>query len=340
LVDGLIEERGKIQLIGKSKTFKSYMALELALCLGTGRDFLGLGVPGPVKVLYIQFEILDHHLHRRIRTLAPEYEPGILQDRLLIRNVRNLSPTPYGLAEIKADLASTRQLDGEAEQGPTEMNSLLKQVDELIAEFNCAVLIVHHDPKGDNSSFDISDHGSGTSNLGRDYDSRIVLLRRDQHTEKDLIEVRFSTRNDKPPNDLVAEFIENRFKITDLIAGTKRKKGFKLLPLEAIVAPLQLILESEKAGMTLREIAKEIESLGGGSGEKGSTGYNKAKNIRDQGPRLSLDGFIEAGKEKLFLDSDFLVVEAPKRGNTPQLRFFHKRHIHNAQDWLTEKTIV
>jgi hypothetical protein len=86
LVDGLLIDKGVFLLAGASKSGKSWLAMDLSLCISNGDSFLGRKTTR-TKVLYIDLESSKHSLQSRIRKIIGE---------------RNVSlPNWYGLQEFK-----------------------------------------------------------------------------------------------------------------------------------------------------------------------------------------------------------------------------------------------
>jgi RecA-family ATPase len=56
ILDGVFETGSRVMLVGSSKTRKSFMAAQLAVCLATGQGFIGIRVPKPRRVLLANLE--------------------------------------------------------------------------------------------------------------------------------------------------------------------------------------------------------------------------------------------------------------------------------------------
>lgn len=57
-------------VVGRPKVGKSWLLLQLAMCLGTGADFLDFEAEAAMAGLYVDPEDTDERLHRRIRTIG------------------------------------------------------------------------------------------------------------------------------------------------------------------------------------------------------------------------------------------------------------------------------
>ncbi|HPC94987.1 MAG TPA: bifunctional DNA primase/polymerase [Sedimentisphaerales bacterium] len=199
----------KVALIGPSKMRKSFFLLQGTLSIASGRDFLGWSVPKPRRVFLVQFEIQQHHFHRRVRRMAAALEltPEILEDRFQIVNGRGLALS--GAAGIEAvkqavlpfspDLICIDPLykiSTGAENAAEDMKTVLGLFDQLAEQTGAAVLYVHHDAKGFSGDRDIRDRGSGSGVLGRDYDACFTLT--PHATEDDAVVVETLLRNYRP----------------------------------------------------------------------------------------------------------------------------------------------
>src|SRR5687767_2559872 len=70
-VEGLIVNGDRMLLYGEPGSFKSWLLLDLGLHLAAGSRWLGhFNIPSPKKVLYIDEEMSQITLKRRMRRLA------------------------------------------------------------------------------------------------------------------------------------------------------------------------------------------------------------------------------------------------------------------------------
>ncbi len=216
-----IFDRGdKVLLVGSSKIRKSFTLLQLGMSLAAGRDFLRWSVPKQRRVVCIQFEIQEHHFHRRVRRMAAGLgiSPQDIGDRLQIVNGRGLGIC--GSAGIEAILNTIRPLapdvilldplykllDGK-ENAAEDLKVALNQFDQMAEATGAAVVYVHHDAKGFAGDRDIRDRGAGSNVLGRDYDAGIILT--PHATEPNIIVVETLLRNYAPKEPFAIQWIEN-----------------------------------------------------------------------------------------------------------------------------------
>lgn len=153
-VEGLILERSLAMLYGPPKSFKTFLALDLALCISTGRPFHGHAVV-PGRVTYVAAE--GHAAETRDRVMAwcreNGVEPGSLEGRfdLVIVGVRldredsikeflTLDQSPRDVTFFDT---LNRNMEGH-ESDTQDMTKVVGGCDRVRRELNTAVVIVHH----------------------------------------------------------------------------------------------------------------------------------------------------------------------------------------------------
>jgi RecA-family ATPase len=229
IVEGLFETGDKVAIIGPSKMRKSFLTLQLALSVASGRDFLGWRVPKPRDVLLVQFEVKGAHYHRRLRHVAEaaQLDPG---NRLQIVNGRGRGLTVAAVQRIAERRRPAlvifdplfRLVTGE-ENAAEGMKPVLLAFDALAETCGAAVTYVHHDGKGDPAERDIRDRGAGSGVLGRDYDAGLTLT---QHRDvPDAVVLATLTRNYPPAPAAVIQWQAGRFVRVDGVAAVAGRPG-------------------------------------------------------------------------------------------------------------------
>lgn len=199
----------KVAIIGSSKMRKSFFLLQGCLSIASGLDFLGWAVPKPRRVFMVQFEIQEHHFHRRVHRMASglNLSTDDLEDRLQIVNARGLALSgepgitaiaeavkPFGPEVICLD--PLYKISTGVENAAEDMKVVLNLFDQLAEQTGAAVIYVHHDSKGFSGDRDIRDRGSGSGVLGRDYDACFTLT--PHATEDDAVVLETLLRNYRP----------------------------------------------------------------------------------------------------------------------------------------------
>lgn len=210
----------KVALIASSKLRKTFFLLMLLLCLAAGKPFLGWRVPKPRRILHIQFEIQDHHFHRRVKRMAKTL--GITSADLGVRfhvlNARGLGISgPEGIEKIGLIAAGTNpeiisfdplyKVATGAENAAEDLKGILNSFDELAKKTGAAIIYVHHDSKGNSGDKDVRDRGAGSNVLGRDYDAAITLTPHAQEPDTAVVETLL--RNYRPQEPFTIQWIED-----------------------------------------------------------------------------------------------------------------------------------
>jgi hypothetical protein len=217
VIEGLFERGDKVAVIGKSKTRKSFLVLQLAFCLVLGIPFMGFCVGRRRRVLLIQLEIKADHMHRRVRNMAHALHVNSV-DGLYIYNGRGAAIDQdaiirWGL-ETKADVIIIDPIYklAPSDESVEPMAAILRMFDAITEATGATVVYVHHDKKGASGDLDLVDRGSGSGVTGRDYDTGMFLT---PHVDGEGVVVEFITRNHPPRGGVVARFEDGCFVVDD-----------------------------------------------------------------------------------------------------------------------------
>jgi len=271
----------KVAFIASSKLRKTFFLLMFLLCVAAGRPFLNWQIPKPRRILHVQFEIQDHHFHRRVKRMAKALGimPGDLGDRFNILNARGLGIAgPEGIAKIGLIAAGINpeiisfdplyKVATGAENTAEDLKGTLNCFDELAKKTGAAILYVHHDAKGNSGDRDVRDRGAGSNVLGRDYDAAITLT--PHATEPEAAVVETLLRNYRPQEPFTILWIEDeetggyRFETRSEISPTKKTSQTKQqAPALSLYLPTSLsILGDEEIEIaTFKEAFKQQTGL-------------------------------------------------------------------------------
>jgi RecA-family ATPase len=97
IVKGLFSMGDKVLCAGESRSFKTWVLVHMCLHVAAGKDWLGMAVPKPRKVLYVDEEMNEATLRRRIKLLAKG--AGIELDNKLEGNLLFLNQQGWRLHE-------------------------------------------------------------------------------------------------------------------------------------------------------------------------------------------------------------------------------------------------
>ena len=221
IVEGVFDVGDKAELIGGSKRRKSFAAIELGLHVATGRNWLGLTIPQRRRVQIVNLELRDSSIWRRIRKACRAHgiDADDLRGWLTVVNARSRGALVRShLVELAArddaelvivDPRYKLQLPGESENAGEGIAEILNLFDR-VAEDGRALLVVHHDAKGDGGDRAIADRGGGSGWAGRDVDARICLTPQKQEPDEASV-VSIMSRNYPPTPDFSIRWEEDRF---------------------------------------------------------------------------------------------------------------------------------
>ena len=189
LIEGIVRERGKFLIAGASKSWKSFLTIQLAVAVASGDSWLTFSCKQG-KVLYVNLEIDDNQFRTRVAEVASamNVDNDFLETNLSIM-LRQTEPFNaielatsliYRFKESELDLVLIDPvyflIDGSENETHT-MKQLCEQIDRICKTLGCAVGVVHHHSKGAQSQKDVLDRACGSSVLGRFFDAVIDVGR-------------------------------------------------------------------------------------------------------------------------------------------------------------------
>ncbi len=208
VIEGLLREGETMNVISAPKIGKSWLVIDLALSVATGRTWLGMQcVPGEVL-------ILDNELHgetsaNRLPKVAAargiDFED--IADRIFVENLRgrlqdlyNLGPYfrkfPPGRFKVVILDAFYRFLPMRADENDNgTMAGLYNYLDAFANYLKCCFVLIHHTSKGNQSLKDLTDVGAGAGAQSRATDTHLVLRR---HEETDAVVLDAAVRSWPP----------------------------------------------------------------------------------------------------------------------------------------------
>jgi len=284
ILSDVFDRGDKVVLIGSSKSRKTFFLLQMLLSIAAGRAFLGWRISKPRKVLHVQFEIQEHHFHRRLLRMCPamSINPSDLENRFQILNARgrNISG-PEGIEKVglcarilHADIISFDPLykvltGDENSNGADGMKGTLELFDRLAEDTGAAIIYAHHDPKGTPGDRSITDRGAGAGVLARDYDASIVMTT--HATEDDAFVIETSLRNYRPQEPFTVLWTENEDtegycfeERLDILATKKTSKASKTAPELDTYLPMafEILADKEMQAREFKKLFKEKTGIG------------------------------------------------------------------------------
>ena len=194
LIAGILRRGHKMMVSGASKSGKSFMLIELALCLASGTPWMGYKCR-ECKVLYVNLEISEPSFAHRIECVADETKTDMKScDQNL--KIINLRGTSVSLNKMSGALIGTI-LTEEAETGEPygaiildpiykisqgeensakDVGDFCHQLDRIAAVTGASVIYSHHHSKGDQGYKSAQDRASGSGVFARDADAMIDMI--------------------------------------------------------------------------------------------------------------------------------------------------------------------
>jgi hypothetical protein len=213
LVSGVLDVGAKMVLGGGSKSFKTWVALMLALAVALGVEWMGFPC-AKGRVLYINLEIRPFYLLKRVRSiLAARDLPS--PDLLDVWNLRGHAMgidklRPIIEARLKSGYYSMVIIDpaykilGErVENSNEDMANILNEIERLAVNTGAAVVIPAHFSKGDQSGKSHLDRVSGAGTWARDPD---VFMTMTPHESEGCLAVETTLRDHPPVDPFVVEW--------------------------------------------------------------------------------------------------------------------------------------
>lgn len=209
VIHGLLREGETMNIIASPKTGKSWLTLDLAVAVATGRPWLGRYETVPGEVL-----IIDNELHRetsahRIPRVAQargvamrEINERIFVDNLRgrLRSIDDLRPyfealEPDRFRVVVLDAFYRFMPAGGDENDNGTMANIYNRIDAFADRLGCCFVLIHHSTKGSQSGKSVTDVGAGAGAQSRATDTHLVLR---QHEEDGVVVLDAAVRSWAP----------------------------------------------------------------------------------------------------------------------------------------------
>lgn len=276
--ENFCDKGDKLAIIGASKRFKSWFMLQIAASTAAGKPILN-GELNPSRsrsVLYVNLEIQSAHMQRRLKAAlsALNLRPDDVA-QLSIINGRGRSADDIfqevieHVTKYKTDVVMfdpLYKLMNGGENAAEDMKPILTRFDELAEETGALVVYVHHDTKGNQSGRNVTDRGSGSGILGRDYDAALVIS---EHAAGDAYSIlTIFPRNYPRRPDLSMQFEYPIYTLVSLPAEYKKalRNGADQPPVSQYTEAIVNLLEREgplTSGMLLEKVMQNIVHANG-----------------------------------------------------------------------------
>ena len=188
VIDGVLRKSEIMNLIAAPKTGKSWLTLHLALCIASGREWLG-HVCTPQKVLYIDNELHRETSMNRLKLVlkASGIPYGEIRDNFDFWHLRGkwksveeignrieaFKAKGYGVIIVDAFYRALPR--GTVENDNGAITDVYNMLDRFAQEIGCSFILIHHTSKGNQSQKSITDVGAGAGAQSRAADTHGII---------------------------------------------------------------------------------------------------------------------------------------------------------------------
>ncbi len=172
-----LPKHGKSLIYAPAKTGKSYLALQMARCIGQGVDFIGIPTTQG-RVLYLQFELGEEVLQARMLSTGQTYDEVFLGTTFSMK--LNKTSGQHQLVAAMEDIQPQvliadplYKVVGGDENNTEDMLQICDFFDTVIEAYDCSIMLFHHPGK------DISKGGRGSSVMEDWVDSYLQMKQTD-----------------------------------------------------------------------------------------------------------------------------------------------------------------
>lgn len=232
LVAGVLHKGAKLMVGGGSKSFKTWVLLDLGLSVATGTPWWGMRTE-PGDVLYVNYELAVEFCQIRVKDIAaakgiktaPRFHSWHLRGHAsdlkdqLAHFVTQTGGLKYSLIILDPIYKCLGDRD---ENANGEVAELLNIVESLTVKTGAAVAFGHHFSKGNQSEKSAMDRVSGAGAWARDPDALITLT---PHEEESCFVVDYTLRNIKPRESQVVRWEHPCMRTADGLDPAALKKA-------------------------------------------------------------------------------------------------------------------
>jgi hypothetical protein len=214
IIKGLLSIGGKMVLGGGSKTFKTWMLVDLAIAVSAGTKWLSFSTKQG-RVLYINLELQKGFFSYRSKVVSEHRKVTIGKGTFDVWNLRGHAQElerlmPAILANAGRDKYDLVIIDpiykvlGRHEENVTHhLTAIMNQLERIAVQSSAAVAFGAHFSKGDQSLKEAIDRIGGSGVFGRDPDSYLTFTR---HEVDNAFTVDLVLRNHPPVEPFCVRF--------------------------------------------------------------------------------------------------------------------------------------
>lgn len=186
IIEGVLRQGAKMICTGDSKSGKTCLLTNLAICIAEGWEWLGHKCKQG-KVLYINLEVMQSDFEARYKSIYKAYEKPATeagQDNFDYWNLRGKAETLEKLAPkiirrcrsqhyLAIIVDPIYKVQGGDENSAEAIGKFCALFDKIAEETGASMIYVHHHSKGMAGNKKVMDRGSGSGVFARDADAII-----------------------------------------------------------------------------------------------------------------------------------------------------------------------
>jgi hypothetical protein len=269
LIQGILHQGSKMSLGAGSKSFKTWMLMDLALSVACGVPWLGFNTT-KAKVLYCNFEIQQEFMQDRIKAIerAKEItsEPGSMDiwnlrghaapyDVIIPMILERIKEKDYGLMIVDPLYKIYGDTD---ENSAGDMADLMNELERLAVKAKAAVVFGAHFSKGNQANKDSIERVSGSGVYGRDPDSIVTFTR---HEEEDAFAMEMKLRNLQPMKPFVVRWQYPLMVRDDCLNPAKLKTGISKKAIYTVDDLIKVVAVESRTKKELKEIVIQATGM-------------------------------------------------------------------------------
>ena len=220
----VFDKGAKMLINGNSKARKTFIMLQMAISIASGRPFLRWTPCRPMKCFVLQGEVPDVHFHARLLRACKcmDVNPESLKGMLKVVNTRGhkftLDEPPQWLIKEASETDVLfvdpvyKFFEGEENSG-SDAAKFLAGLDKLTVQSGASIVYVHHAAKGTAGDKQTIDRGSGSGVFARDFDCALFVSPHKE--EPDTLVMEPIIRAYKPVEKFCIRFEDGVFRESD-----------------------------------------------------------------------------------------------------------------------------
>jgi len=282
VIEGVVHLGGKMVLGGASKSYKTWLLIDLAVSVATGAIWFNGYPTRKGRVLYVNFELPAPFFASRLQVICDERQLNVEPQMLSVWNLRGHVANWAKLEpQIAADIYSLIIIDPSykllfhrVENQAGDIASLMNEFESLAVRTGAAVAFGAHYSKGNQAQKESIDRIGGSGVFARDPDSILSFTR---HEQPDCFTVEMTLRNHPPQKPFVVKWGFPLFNVESLLDPNKLKRAGGRPQLATQTQILDLLDEKPLKAVEWQKLASEEFGIAS------STFYDMKRDLQERG---------------------------------------------------------